>query len=176
MESYKTWANNPNIYISDEARAFFTRLAATAQPITYALSNDGFGTLHELHIPKNIVLLAVASASTSETPPETVKNERQAMSMMWTIASTEQMYKMTKGSSYGSLEQLIEAKYLPKERLDNSGYKFELTLAGEGFQISAVPVEYGKTGKLSYFMDQTHTLRGADHGGAAANASDPPIK
>ena len=176
MESFKTWANNPNIYISDEARAFFTRLAATAQPITYALSNDGFGTLHELHIPKNIVLLAVASASTSETPPETVKNERQAMSMMWTIASTEQMYKMTKGSSYGSLEQLIEAKYLPKERLDNSGYKFELTLAGEGFQISAVPVEYGKTGKLSYFMDQTHTLRGADHGGAAANASDPPIK
>ena len=178
VDGYKAWAINPNVYITDEARAFFTRLAATAQPITYALSNDGFGTLHELHIPKSIVLLAVATASTSETPPETVKNERQAMLMMWTISSAEQGHKILNKSAtgYASLEKLIEEKLIPKERLEGSGYKFELNVSADGFEISAVPVEYGKTGKLSYFIDQTHVLRGADHGGAAANASDPPIK
>lgn len=175
-EGYKTWANSPNTYINDEARTFFTRLAATAQPITYALSNDGIGTLHELHVPKSIVLLAVAGAATSETPPENVKNEREAMTIVWTIASAEEGYKAMKDSGYGSLEQLIEAKLIPKQRFENSGYKFELTATADGFQVSAVPVEYGKTGKLSYFMDQTHVLRAADHAGAAANASDPPLK
>ena len=174
-ERYRSWANNPNVYISDEARSFFNHITATLQPITYALSNDGLGTLHELHVPKSIVMLAVGSGSTSETPPETVRNERQAMTTLWTIASSEEGYKVTTGSGYGSLEQLIEAKLFPKERLENSGYKFEVTVTGDGFQITAVPVEYGKTGKLSYFMDQTHITRGADHGGAAASASDPPI-
>jgi hypothetical protein len=175
-ETYKAWANSPNVYISDEARSFFARLTATTQPITYSLSNDGFGTLHELHVPKSIVMLAVASASTAETPPETVKNERKATAILWSIASAEAGYKASKGPNYGSLEQLIETKHISKEALENSGYKFDLTLVADGFQISAVPVEYGKTGKLSYFMDHTYQMRGADHGGGAASASDPPIK
>ena len=175
-ESYKAWASSPNVYISDEARSFFARLTSTPQPITYSLSNDGFGTLHELHVPKSIIMLAVANASTSETPPETVKNERQAMTTLWTIASSEEGYRVSNGSGYGSLDQLIEAKLLPKERLENTGYRFEVTVTADSFQITAVPVEYGKTGKLSYFMDQTHIVRGADHSGGAATASDPPIR
>jgi hypothetical protein len=41
-----------------------------AQPITYSLSNEGFGPLHELHVPKNLVLLYIAAvASTVNNPP-----------------------------------------------------------------------------------------------------------
>jgi hypothetical protein len=59
--------------------------------------------------------------------------------------------------------------------LENSGYKFDLILTGDKYEVSAVPVEYGKTGNKSFFMDQSHVLRGGDRGGAAATASDPPI-
>jgi hypothetical protein len=38
-----------------------------------------------------------------------------------------------------------------------------------------VPSEYGKTGTMSYFIDETMVLRGADRGGASAISSDPSI-
>ena len=175
MESYKTWANNPSSHLTDESRAFLTRVSSVAQPITYSLSNDGLGALHELHVPRSLILLAVGGIAASENPPKTFQNERMAMSLMWNIAGAERSYKTKNGSSYTSLEQLIEADMVSKETIENSGYKFEVTLTAEGFEITAVPVEHGKTGKLSFFMDQTGVMRGADHGGATASASDAPI-
>ena len=59
--------------------------------------------------------------------------------------------------------------------MKNEHYKIAMTVTAEGFEVSAVPVEYGKTGKLSFFMDQSGIMRGADHGGGAASASDDPI-
>lgn len=175
-ESYKTWANSPTSYLSEEVRAFVTRLSTTAQPITYSLSNDGLGALHELHVPKNLVLLAVSGIASSENPPETVKNERAAMGVLWSISYAQRRYKEEKGSpSYASLEQLLEAQMVSKDMIEASGYKYEIMVSADGFAISAVPVEYGKTGKLSFYLDQSGTIRGADRGGAAATASDHPI-
>ena len=59
--------------------------------------------------------------------------------------------------------------------LENSGYKFDLIVTGDKFQLTAVPVEYGKNGKMSYFIDQTRVLRGVDRQGAAATSSDPAV-
>ena len=147
-----------------------------AQPITYSLSNEGNGPLHELHLPKNLVLMAVAGISGEVNPPATVQKERMAIGAMYMIAIAEEKYKTgTGGGSYGTLEQLIAEKLVSKEMIENSGYKFELTVTGDKFEVSAAPVEYGKTGKMSYFMDHTRMLRGADRGGASATASDPPI-
>ena len=174
MEGYKTWANSPNARISEEARAFLARLTTTAQPITYSLSNDGLGTLHELHIPKNVVLVAVAGAAASGNPPPHVAKEREAMSKLWMIENAERRYK-EKNPAYGSLEELVEAQFLPKEALNSANYKFELTITADGFSILAVPIEYGKSGKLSFFLDQTGLVRGADHGGNPASASDPRV-
>lgn len=174
-ESYKTWANDPNARITEEARAFLARLTATPQPITYSLSNDGFGKLHELHVPKNVLLVSVAGLATMANPPATVTKEREAMSTMWTIANAERQYKEKNKSSYGSVEELMAAEFLPKEALNSVNYKFEVMVTADGYSITAVPVEYGKSGKLSLFLDQTGTTRGADHGGSPGSASDPPI-
>jgi hypothetical protein len=175
MESYKTWANSPTARISDEARAFVTRVTATAQPITYSLSNDGLGTLHELHVPKSIVLLATTNAASSENPPETVKNERAAMTTLWSISNAEREFKEKNKSGFASFDELIAAELFTKERLDTAHYKFEMTVIADGFTVSAVPVEYGKSGKLSFYLDQTGLIRGADHGGGPASASDPAV-
>lgn len=175
MESYKTWASSLTAQIGDDARSYMMRLTATPEPITYSLSNDGLGALHELHFPKNLAVLAVAGIASTENPPDTVKNERATMGTMWTIANAQRTYKEQKGSRYGSLEELIAADMLSKERLEGTGYKVEITLTAEGFAVTAVPIEYGKTGKLSFFLDESGTIRGGDHAGAPATASDRPL-
>ena len=52
MESYRTWVQQPSTRVSDQTRAILTRLTEVAQPITYSLSNEGIGPLHELHLPE----------------------------------------------------------------------------------------------------------------------------
>ena len=175
-ESYKSWASSPSTRISDEARMFLSRASTNPQPVTYSLSNDGLGSLHELHVPKSLVITAIAGIASTENPPASVKNERSAMSVMWSISSAQRQYKEDKQGSYGSLEELVAANLISKDTIDASGYKFDIRVGPDGYEISAVPVEYGKTGKLSFFMNQeTAMIRGADHGGAPASASDPQI-
>jgi hypothetical protein len=175
-DTYRSWFSNPNSQISDEARGFLTHLGTTAsQPITYSLSNDGLGALHELHVPKSFLLMTVASIASSGNPPETVRNERAAMGTLWQISYAQSNYKEQKGGSYGSLEELVKAELLQEDTFKADNYKFSMTLTPEGFEVSAVPVEYGKTGKLSFFIDQSGVMRGGDHAGTAATASDDPV-
>jgi len=177
MESYKSLFEQPSIHLSEQTRAFLTRLSTMAQPITYSLSNEGNGPLHEVHLPKNLVLMAVVGISGEANPPATLRNERMAMGLMYSMAQAEKQYKADKGAgSYGTMEQLIAAGLASKEMIESSGYKFELTIAGDKFEVSAVPLEYGKSGNLSFFMDSSHVLRGGDRGGAPATSSDPPIQ
>jgi Protein of unknown function (DUF3352) len=174
MEGYKVWAEQPSTVVSDQTRAFLMRAGVTAQPITYSLSNEGLGPLHEIHIPKNLVLMAVAGISGESNPPPTVQNERAAIGLMYTIAQAEMAYKKANGTC-ATLDQLTAAKMFPKDMIEKTGYKFELTVSGDKFELSAVPLEYGKSGNMSLFIDQTFVLRGGDRSGAAATASDPPI-
>lgn len=176
MEGYKLWAEMPSTRISEQTRAFLVRASSVAQPITYSLSNEGLGPLHEVHIPKSLVLMAVAGISGESNPPQTLQNERMAIGTMYSILYAEFEYKKKKGSgSFGTLEQLMDAELISKETIEKSGYKFELTVAGDRFEVSAVPVEYGKGGTLSLYIDNTRVLRAADHNGASATSSDPPI-
>lgn len=175
MEGYKKWAHQPNTQVSDQVRAFLTRASTVAQPITYSLSNEGLGPLHEVHIPRNLILMAVAGISGEINPPQMVQNERMAISIMYTITYAENEYKKKNSGAYGTLEELMAADLVPKEGIEKSGYKFDFTVSGDKFEVTAVPVEYGKSGKLSLFLDHTHILRGGDKGGASASASDPPI-
>jgi hypothetical protein len=175
MEGYKTWAQQPSIHVTDQVRSFLTRASTVAQPITYSLSNEGTGPLHELHIPRNLILMAVAGISGEVNPPSTVQNERMAIGMIYTIVNAENEYKKKSNGICGTLEELIAADMLPKESMERSGYRFDLTVSGDKFEVSAVPLEYGKSGMLSLFLDHTGVLRGGDKGGASASSSDPPI-
>lgn len=173
MEGFKTWAALPSTRVSEQTRAFLVRASSVPLPITYSLSNEGLGPLHEIHIPKNLVLMAVAGISGETNPSPMAQNEREAISLMYEIAGAEMAYKKANGTC-ATLEQLSAAKMIPVEIVQKN-YKFELTVSGDQFELSAVPAEYGKGGNLSFFIDQSFVLRGGDHNGAAATASDPPI-
>ncbi len=177
MESYKTWANQPTTLLSDQTRDFMLKLGVIAHPVTYSLSTEGAGVLHEVHVPKDLVLMAIAGISEGSNPSEIVSNERSTISALYMISYAEIQYKEGKGAgSYGTIEQLIADDMVQKDLIENHGYKIELTSSGNKFEITAVPTEYGKTGKTSYYMDQTSVLRGADRAGAAATMSDRRIQ
>jgi hypothetical protein len=44
-----------------------------------------------------------------------------------------------------------------------------------GFALAATPIEYGKAGRRSFYLDSDGTLRGDDKHGAVATARDPQI-
>jgi hypothetical protein len=175
MEGYKTWAQQSSAMVSEQVRTFLTRASTVSQPITYSLSNEGLGPLHELHIPRNLILMAVTGISGEINPPPLVQNERTAIGMVYRIVAAEEEYQRKNAGAYGTLEELLAADMVPKDDIEKSGYRFELTVSGDKFEVSATPVEYGKSGRLSLFLDQNRVLRGGDKSGASASASDPPI-
>ncbi len=116
--------------------------------------------------------IAGISGGINQTPER--QNETMAMGVMMMIPHAQESYKKTSGS-YGTMDQLMTAKAISKEMMEGAGYKFEIFVTGDKFEAFAVPIEYGKNGKTSYFIDQTQILRGADHNGGSANSFDPPI-
>jgi len=175
MESYGKWANEPSAFISEQTREFLTRFAVVAEPVTYSLSNEGNGPLHQIRVPKNLLLMAVAGLSGETNVPPEMQNERVAMGNLIAIAVAEARIKKEKGS-YTTLEELISQQAVNREVLDGHGYKFFVTIAGESFEAVAVPIEYGKTGRASFFINESSVLRAGDHGGAPATIADKPIQ
>jgi hypothetical protein len=177
MEGYQDQVRKQAATLDPAMRDFLLGLDPTAGAITYSLSNDGLGTQHELHLPKNLILSMVAgiSSATKNPPPE--MNEGVAMGAMQIISTAESTYKAGVGKGkYGTLDQLVEQKLVNKPFLDKYGYNFEVRVSGDQFEAVATPREYGKTGKRSFFVDNSGVVRGDDHGGAPATAADKPVQ
>ena len=105
-------------------------------------------------------------------------------SMRW-LHGAETTFQSTVGDgNYGTLTQLAEAglinAYLANG--ENCGYIFRVQVTVRSnetparFEIRSVPRQYGVTGFRSFFVDESGIIRGADKGGAEANADDPPIE
>jgi hypothetical protein len=97
---------------------------------------------------------------------ETHHNEVQAMLQRINLA--EQAYAMQHNNAYADLPTLISSALVPKdvELPDTIGYRFHVSLAkdAKSWTAGAEPVRYGRTGRLSFFMDQTG-IRSGDAGG-----------
>jgi Protein of unknown function (DUF3352) len=177
MESFNSFGRDLHEPLSEKMQEFLTNLNPAAEPVTYALSNEGFGPLHEVHIPKNLVMLMVAGVSEGTKRTSAEANEAIAQSFLRTISSAEATFQATKGKGrYGSLDELVSEGLLSKEAFDKYGYRIELRVSGTGFEATATPVEYGKTGKASFFLDESGVLRGGDHAGGPATIADKPME
>jgi hypothetical protein len=71
--------------------------------------------------------------------------------------------------TFGDMAALINAGLIPKAAGDPKelGYNFRVTVGkdGKSYVAGAEPARYGHTGKLSYWMDQTGTIKSVDNGG-----------
>ena len=70
---------------------------------------------------------------------------------------------------FGDLAALINDGLVPKAAGDPKefGYNFRINVGPDGktYVAGAEPTRYGHTGKLSYWMDQSGTIRSVDNGG-----------
>jgi hypothetical protein len=177
MQSYHDQIRKQAASMDQAMRDFLLGLDPRSEAITYALSNDGPGMQHELHLPKNLILTMVAGISSAVKNPPPEMNEGIAINMLQFISNSETQYKAGPGKgSYGSMQQMIDTKMFPPNISEQYGYNFQVTVTGDQFEAVATPREYGKTGKRSFFVDKSNAVRGGDHGGGPATVADPVIQ
>lgn len=100
-------------------------------------------------------------------------NEVQAMLQRISIAQLA--YATQHNNLFADLPALIAAGLVPKdiETPDTTGYRFHLILSKDAkkWTVNAEPVQYGKTGRLSFLLDQSG-IRSADKGGQPLAATE----
>jgi hypothetical protein len=111
-------------------------------------------------------------------------NERFVIESLQTIHGAHMTYSATTGNgNYGSNLDLLEAEFIDEVLAGGSkyGYYFmfykslQTPTAPAKFHVTATPQNYGKAGKMSFYIDETGEIHGADRNGAAATANDPIV-
>jgi hypothetical protein len=54
----------------------------------------------------------------------------------------------------------------------SQGYKVTLELEGYSFRVNGIPERYNRSGRLSFYVDNTLTVRSGDHKGDPASEQD----
>lgn len=174
IESFKA-PKNYRGRIDERAQEFYANLNPIAEPTSYALVNESVGTVHEVRVSKDLLKLMFFGVSRGMEDSEAVNNEFVAAYSLQALATAQKSYKESKGNGkFGQLEDLFNDGALARDYFAQRGYRFSLIVTDDGFEATAVPEEYGKTGKLSFFIDQSGVLRAGDHHGAPANVTDKP--
>ncbi|HYY43490.1 MAG TPA: DUF3352 domain-containing protein, partial [Pyrinomonadaceae bacterium] len=179
--------------IEDAAvREVLLHTSAEPGPLTHALTKDDQGMLHELHIPKDLLALATADSLIRQQLGPLRSHEAQAQYALQGLAEAEQAYKEVHGK-YASLEELKRIGEEEEKRAaandddgdvdtdevgfiaQAEGYEFKLHISGDKFEATATPAVYRKTGRRSFYVDQTRVVRAADVNGKPADVNAPPI-
>lgn len=95
-------------------------------------------------------------------------HEQDAEDMLKRIQAAEIAYAVQRGGVFGDLNALVDAGYVPKDILgsETTGYRFSITTGegGKSYVARAEPERYGRTGRLSFYMDPSGLQR-KDTGG-----------
>lgn len=101
-----------------------------------------------------------------------------------TLFSAEATYQATAGNGdYGTIEELGKQKLIDEVLAEGHryGYLFRVKLekrsteSQASIEIAAVPRIYGRTGRRSFYMNESGVIRAADKNGAAADSGDGPV-
>ena len=151
-------------------------------------------------ISVGLLLLDIPALARQWQESDLQTRDRNAIAAMRKVASALKSYQNAYGNLPETLEQLgppaqdgaspETAGLLDPELAKGvaGGYRLRYSIVpatgeesesernkGAGFTIAATPVDYGKDGRRSFFLDATGTLRGADKNGGVATADDPAI-
>lgn len=84
------------------------------------------------------------------------------------ITLAQVVYSQQHNGQYGNLAELIAGGLVPKdlEATDSTGYRFQVNKSADGksWNATAEPAQYGRTGKLSFYLDSSG-VRSGDNGG-----------
>ncbi|HYG09747.1 MAG TPA: hypothetical protein VD835_07220 [Pyrinomonadaceae bacterium] len=100
-------------------------------------------------------------------------HHKEVEALLLKIANAEAAYSMQNGGRFADMSALVASKPALREELESSqtlGYTFQITLGrdGKSYKVNAEPTRYGRTGLLSYHMDQAG-IQKKDTGGKPLN-------
>jgi hypothetical protein len=157
-------------------RTLLTQLEVPPEAASFETTNEGDAVIHELRMPVSMIQTYGLAMMIGVRDSSVQMGEMTAASKMYELHSAEMIFKSRKEKGrYGTLEELSDEKVLEKDFLERLDYRVELNASGEKFDATATPKEYGKNGRRSFFVDETGTVRAADHKGQPATADDPPV-
>lgn len=88
--------------------------------------------------------------------------------MLTRISLAQLAYAQGHNGQFGNLAELITGGFLPKdiEGPETTGYRFQVVRAADGksWYATAEPAQYGRTGRLSFYLDASG-VRSGDTGG-----------
>lgn len=88
--------------------------------------------------------------------------------MMTRISLAQVVYSQQRNGQFGNLTELIGAGLVPKdiEGTESTGYRFRVNVSADrkSWSAAAEPAQYGRSGKLSFYLDATG-VRSGDVGG-----------
>jgi hypothetical protein len=83
----------------------------------------------------------------------------EVQALLQRISVAQLVYGQQHAGKFGDLAALILAGLIPKdlEGTESTGYRFRITVSpdGKSWTANAEPAQYGRTGRLSFFADQT---------------------
>lgn len=127
-----------------------------------------------------ILFIFITNIQANNSP--ILNNERFTINALNTINGAQATFKSS-NTTFATFQQLRGAGLIDPVLAtgEKYGYVFSITLVtyspkqATGFRVSAVPRRYGRTGRRSFYLDESGVIRGADRQGAPANADDLPI-
>jgi hypothetical protein len=160
--------------------------------------NTTFGMVHENGgwrlLSLGLVLLDIPQLSKQWTEDALAQSEDSAIANVHALAEAMEKYRSAYGKLPDSLAQLgpaspneispDQASLVDKQLASGSaqGYRFRYRVvsseqgsAATAFEISAVPQDYGKTGRRSFLFDADEKVHAADKHGESATDADPVI-
>ncbi|HEX8499805.1 MAG TPA: hypothetical protein VF659_04370 [Pyrinomonadaceae bacterium] len=156
-------------------RALLAQLeAAEFAPASYEATNEGDVLLHEMRLPLSLVKTYATTVAVAVKDAPVIAGEAAAAYTLQRISSAELTYRNEKKKErFATLEELLAEGVLEKDFLEHVEYKIELTATSDKFEATATPKVYGRSGRRSFYIDQTEVLRAADRRGERATADDP---
>jgi hypothetical protein len=96
------------------------------------------------------------------------KNEYETATSLWTFAKTLKGHMDRRAGQDTTVLDFTQIS-MPK----GAGYRISVELSACGFNLRALPNRYSRTGRVSFYADNTLTVRALDRGGAPACVEDP---
>ena len=88
--------------------------------------------------------------------------------MLTRISLAQVVYAQGHNNQFGNMAELIAAGLVPKdiEGPESTGYRFQVVRAtdGKSWYATAEPAQYGRTGRLSFFLDASGVRSGDSSG------------
>ncbi|HKR62050.1 MAG TPA: hypothetical protein VJS64_20345 [Pyrinomonadaceae bacterium] len=95
-------------------------------------------------------------------------HHHEVQTMLTRISLAQLLYSQQHAGKFADMPTLILGGLVPKdiEGTDSTGYRFRVTASADGksWNAAAEPAQYGRTGKLSFYMDASG-VRSGDVGG-----------